>query len=161
MSGPDLAFDLAASGMAAQRIELNVIAQNLANAGTLRGENGGPYRARVPVFESASPFSLELARANDDFAIDFPADDDAGIRPRGVRLASIVERTAAQSYRFDPQNPLAQVAGPHKGFVAVPDVDPIEEMVELIAAGRAYDADVAVLQNAKQMEVEAADIARL
>lgn len=158
MSDPNLAFDIAASGMAAQRVELNLLAENLANAETVRGDNAGPYRARMPVFEATSPFSLALQRASDDLMIGFD-DGDAG--PQSVRLAAIVERAGAPRYRFDPQNPLAQAAGPHKGYVAVPDVDPIEEMVELVSAGRAYDADVAVLQNAKQMEIEAADIPRL
>ena len=162
MSGPDSAFDIAASGLAAQRAQMDVIAQNLANANTLQG--GAPFRPKLAIFESApaSPFAqaLEFAVDGDD-AIPFPLfGDEDSAEPQGVALADIVEVAAQPQYRYEPTNPLAAKSGAHKGFVALPDVDPIAQMIELVAAGRAYDANVASLQAAKQMEVEAADIGR-
>lgn len=154
-----LAFDIAASGMAAQRAYIDVIAENLANSATVRAD-GEPYRARAPLFETVSPFALALEEATqDDISVRF--DDDEATLASGVRLASVVERSGPPRYQFDPAHPLAAKSGPHRGFVALPDVDPIEQMIELVAAGRAYDADVSVLQNAKQMDVEASDIVRL
>jgi flagellar basal-body rod protein FlgC len=159
------AFDIAASGMAAHRAEMDVIAANIANAETSRASGNAPYRARHAVFETsdASPFAAALndatstlALASDDgFEID-SADDP----PPGVRFAGTVESASAPSYRYDPGNPLAFPSGPQRGFVAESDVDPIEQMVSLVSAGRAYDADVAALQAAKQMDVEAVDVDR-
>jgi flagellar basal-body rod protein FlgC len=143
------AFDIAASGMAAHRAEMDVIAENIANAGTTRADGGGPYRERRAVIEPAEQDSF--ASIFDD-AVSMDGDDAA---PAGVRLAGIEESDAMPQYRFDPGNPFAIAAGPRRGFVAEPDVDPIEQMVSLVSTGRAYDADVAALQAAKQMDVEA------
>jgi len=159
MSDLSPAFDIAASGMAAQRLELDVIAQNLANVNTMQTADGGPYRARTAVFQTASPFSGMLASAVDssiDVAFD-EADEDA---PAGVALAAVSRADTPPQLRFDPANPLAARSGPHKGFIELPDVDPIGQMVSLVSAGRAYDADVSVLQAAKQMEIETTDIDR-
>lgn len=161
MNDGSLAFDIAASGMAAERGSMNVIAENLANASTVRGPSGEPYRSRYAVFEPAAPFSDAMQSAlgpqADDFSI---ALDDDTLAPQGVRLASVLQAPREYAYRFDPGNPLAEHSGARKGYVAEPSVDSISQMVDLIAAGRAYDADVAVLQGAKQMDLEAADIDR-
>ena len=143
------AFDIAASGMAAHRAEMDIIAENIANAGTTRTGAGTPYRERRAVIEPAA--SESFASVLDD-AMDIEDDDSV---PGGVRLAGIVESDAPLQYRYDPGNPFAFADGPRRGFVAEPDVDPIEQMVSLVSAGRAYDADVAALQAAKQMDVEA------
>lgn len=160
MNDGSLAFDIAASGMAAQRATMNVIAENLANADTVRGSGGEPYRSRYAVLEPVSPFSDAMQSALDATSPDFSVtmnDDDAA---QAVRLASIEQAPREYTYRFDPANPLADRSGAHKGYVAEPSVDSVAQMVDLIAAGRAYDADVAVLQGAKQMDLEAADIDR-
>lgn len=159
------AFDIAASGMAAHRAEMDVIAANIANAETTRASGATPYRARQAVFEPSetSPFAAALYDATSVSALDggdgFDVDSGDDF-PQGVRFAGTVESAATPRYRYDPGNPLAIAAGPQRGFVAEPDVDPIEQMVSLVSAGRAYDADVAVLQAAKQMDVEAVDVDR-
>ncbi len=163
MSDAASAFDIAASGMAAQRAQMDVIAENLANANIAVADGRAPYRSKIAVFEPASPFSqaLQLA-AGDDFEIEFPAlgaDDDP--EPRGVRLAGVFEGSLAPSPTLLPASaPPAAPGGARKGIGALSDVDPIEQMIGLIVAGRAYDANVAALQAAKQMEIEAADIGR-
>ena len=178
----ETAFDIASSGMAAHRAEMDVIAQNIANAATIRADGSGPYRARHVVFEPtagnafaaamtdvASAFGMmdspsafgTMDAASSTFAIE-PV-DGAGLDAQdavGVRVAGIVESDASPQYTYDPGNPLAIAAGPRKGFAATPDVDPIEQMVSLVSTGRAYDADVAALQAAKQMDVEAVDVDR-
>ncbi|MBV8082530.1 MAG: flagellar basal body rod protein FlgC [Candidatus Eremiobacteraeota bacterium] len=150
------AFDIAASGMAAQRLTMDVIAQNLANADVQRAD-GSIYHALRPSFEPASSDS-GFAIAS-DFEIDPAFDDEA--TPAGVRFAGLVEAQSAPAYRLDPENPLAATSGPHKGYVEVADVDPIAQMVGMVAAGRAYDADLSALQTAKQMDTEAIDIEQL
>lgn len=130
MIGPESAFDIAASGMAAQRMQMDLIADNLANANTSR--IGAPFHARAAVFETASPFAPALdSESLDAFAVSF--DDEPQVA--GVRLAGLTDASEQA-------------------------VDPVSQMVGLVASGRAYDADIAVLQAAKQMEIEAVDIER-
>jgi len=159
------AFDIAASGMAAHRAEMDVIAQNIANASTIQAKGGVPYRARQAVIESdaVDPFGsvmTDAVAALDENSVDPFGLDAAADAPAGVRFAGIVESDAPPQYRYDPGNPFAIAGGPRSGFVAESDVDPIEQMVSLVSTGRAYDADVAALQAAKQMDVEAVDVDR-
>jgi flagellar basal-body rod protein FlgC len=146
------AFDIAASGMAAHRLEMDVIAQNIANA-DVRRPDGSAYRPRTAVFEPASSFTfadmLDRLSADDASSVDDMDDGDASLA--GVRLAGIVDGGA----------PIAGVVPADSLERAAADDDPIEQMVSLVAAGRAYDADVAALQAAKQMDVEAIDVDRV
>lgn len=136
MTGPISAFDIAASGMSAQRTQMDVIAANLANADLRRGD-GTTYRPQTAVFESTSGMnqSVSFAGALDQAASDgleqISFDDES--LPAGVRFAGLVER---------PGEP----------------ADPVSQMIALISASRAYDADVSALQAAKQMDTEAIDI---
>lgn len=129
------AFDIATSGMAAHRAEMDIIAQNLANAGTVRAGGGSATRAREPVFASdeGSSFAAALQDASFDFADVSDVSNGASDGPSGVRIAGVIETS---------------------------EINPIEQMVSLVAAGRAFDADVAALQAAKQMDVEAIDVDR-
>jgi len=155
------AFDIAAAGMSAHRAEMDVIAENLANANTERTDAAAPYREKTAVFESPdeSPFAFALDAATDDLDVGI-GDDGGPSPPAGPIFAGVAQSDASPQYRFDPSNPLAIAVGPRRGFVALPDVDPIAQMVDLVGAGRAYDADVAALQAAKQMDVEAVEVDR-
>jgi flagellar basal-body rod protein FlgC len=158
-------YDIASSGMAAQRTQMDVIAENLANAGIPRAD-GTVFRAKTATFAQASAFTSSLNDAlSDRSGLDFTDLSEAGMdvpeSPSGVEVASIVDRDASPQYKFDPGNPFAARSGTHKGYVALPDVDPIEQMVALVSAGRAYDANVSMLEAAKQMDLEAADIDRM
>lgn len=163
-------YEIASSGMAAQRVQMDLIAENLANAGLVRAD-GDVFRAKSAVVESATPFGSVLRDAfmGPDLRVSaFDESDDDGfalstaeaVEPSGVTIAGITQSEPRPQYRLDPGNPFALKAGPHKGYVAQPDVDPIGQMVDLVATGRAYDADVSMLQAAKQMDLEAADIDR-
>jgi len=175
-------YDIASSGMAAQRIQMDLIGENLANAGVVRAD-GSVFRPKVAVLESGAPFASVLQdavmRSTPDETSAQPSetwwpatadsmDSEAGVSGGdvhraalgGVSVAGIVEERRPPQYRLDPGNPFAQASGAHKGYVALADVDPIQEMVELVSSGRAYDADVSMLQAAKQMDLEAADIDR-
>jgi flagellar basal-body rod protein FlgC len=163
------AFDIAASGMAAHRAEMDVIASNLANADTVQS-GGSVFRARTPIYEPlAQPDTFSFADVLDDATPAFGSGFAPGVDgdfmddvpgAQGVRLAGFADQTGAPQYRYDPGNPLAIASGRNAGFVATPDVDSIGQMVDLVRAGRAYDADIAALQAAKQMDVEAIEVDR-
>ena len=137
MSESASAFDIAASGMAAQRTQMDVIAANLANA-DVRRSDGARYRAQSAVFEPSDPSEggagsfTALLDAAAGGSFDDLSFDEAPV-PEGVRLAGYAER---------PNEP----------------VDAISQMIALVSAGRAYDADVSALQAAKQMDTETIDI---
>lgn len=156
------AYDIAASGMSAQRTQMDVIAQNIANAGLPRAD-GSVYRPKAAVLEQAQSFQTffddALGSPDEEFAA-FASDEEVASQPLGVEVATILERPDAVQYRYEPSNPFALSNGPHKGSVQLPAVDPIEQMVGLVSAGRAYDANVSMLNAAKQMDLEAADVER-
>ena len=140
----DAAFDIAAGGMAAERSAMDVIARNLAGGGSSNGAgdvSGIVRSAFVPAsFSSALDDALSSAGPVD---IDMPFAD-------GMQWVSIAGGADSDVSAVE----VAQLRTPE----ARPDGDPIGQMIALIAAGRAYDADVAALQAAKQMDVEASDI---
>lgn len=156
-------YDIASSGMAAERTQMDVIALNLANAGVPRAD-GAVFHAQTAVLEQAQPFEASfksaLAVSSDDDFSDLAFGESESAQPSGVEVADVVERPDPPQYRFDPGNPFAARSGAHKGYVALPDVDPIEQMVALVSAGRAYDANVSMLSAAKQMDLETVDIDR-
>jgi flagellar basal-body rod protein FlgC len=116
-------FGIASSAMTAQSQRMNLTASNLANADSVTGPDGQPYRARQAVFES-----LGDARG-------------------GVRVASVHESTAPGRLIHDPHNPLAN----EQGYVTMANVNPVEEMVNMISASRSYQANVEVLNTAKSL----------
>jgi len=168
-------YEIAASGMNAQRTQMDLIAENLANAGVVRAD-GSVFRPKTALVESAAQFESAMGDAasrpvslrgacfeEDEVGVGDAAysDEADAFEASGVTVAGIVELPRAPQYRFEPGNPYAAKNGTHKGYVALPDVDPIEQMIALVASGRAYDADVSMLQAAKQMDLEAADINRV
>lgn len=178
-------YQIAASGMAAQRTQMDLIAENLANACVARADGGvfhpksalvqsaqplelafgdAPVRPFAQQFSNAEPFeftSAPLLESEDFDAMPFDAEEGRGVAQLGgVTVAGIVEQNHPPQFRLDPGNPYASRSGPHKGYVTLPDIDPIQQMVDLVASGRAYDADVSMLEAAKQMDLAAADIER-
>ena len=123
-------FDVAGSGMSAQSIRLNTVASNLSNADNVSSNEADAYRAKEPIFQ----------------AIYGAARGDAN-NINGVRVASIKESTAPIQPRYMPGNPLADA----KGYVYGSNVNPIEEMVNMISASRSYQNNVEVMNTSKQM----------
>ena len=119
-------FQIAGSAMAAQSQRMNTTASNLANADSVSGPDGQPYRAKQVVFEMA-------------------LNDGQGIG--GVRVARVVDDPSPMRMQHDPKNPLANA----EGYVAMPNVNVVEEMVNMISASRSYQANVEVLNTAKTM----------
>ncbi len=131
-------MDVAASGLGAQRLRMEAVASNLANAGTTRTAEGGPYRRRDVVFEAVSmPFRDALEAAS-----------------RGVRVASVTEDNSPPRLRYEPGHPDADP----QGYVAYPNVDPVVEMVNLVSAARSYEANVTVMEATKNLMLRALEI---
>jgi flagellar basal-body rod protein FlgC len=123
-------FDVAGSAMSAQSQRMNVTASNLANADSVSGPDGQPYRAKQVVF----------AVAGGD-------QQDPSAAVGGVQVAGVVEDQSPLKMVYDPKHPLANSAG----YVAMPNVNVVEEMVNMISASRSYQANVEVLNTAKTM----------
>jgi flagellar basal-body rod protein FlgC len=132
-------LDIASSGMAAQRLRVQLIASNVANSETTRTKEGGPFRRKDAVFQSQDlGFSGALANA-------------------GVRVASIQTSQEPFLTRYEPGHPDAN----SDGVVNYPNINPVEEMVNLTEASRAYEANIAVVRAAKAMATSALDILRV
>lgn len=122
-------FDVAGSGMSAQSVRLNTVASNLANADSVSGDANAVYKAKHPVFEAVRAGLGKNATTN------------------GVSVQSIVENQAAPAARYEPGNPLANA----DGYVFAPNVNVVEEMVDMISASRAYQNNVEVLNTSKEL----------
>jgi flagellar basal body rod protein FlgC len=149
----DAAFDIAAEGMAAERSAMDVIAQRLATggaAGSARGPLDDSGSAYVPAsFSSALDSALSPDDAS-DLSVTFAGDTQWPTASGDIQWASASD-AADSGFNGTALQPQATVA-------QEPDGDPIGQMIALVTTGRAYDADVAALQAAKQMDVEASDI---
>ena len=145
------AINIASSGMSAQRLRSDVIADNISNASTTRTAEGGPFRrsrtimrpvAQTPFWRS--PF--------------LPQNMDNG-PGKGVRVAEIQKDFSTEPrFVYDPTHPDAILSGPREGYVEMPNVDIVTEMLDLIAASRAYEANAAVIEGAKSMFQRALEI---
>lgn len=138
------ALSVGASGMAAQRARAEALVENLANAETTRTPEGGPYRRKDVVFESAA--------AGSPFASVF----DEATGGTGVAVAGIVTDTREPERRFLPGHPDADA----EGYVAFPRVNPAEDMVDLMGASRGYEANVAAIGAVKDMILRSIDLLR-
>lgn len=147
-------INVAATGMAAERLRSDVISNNIANASSTRTQEGGPFKRSRVILQAIGEKSVQWRMP---FA---PEDLDEGAG-KGVRVLKIVKDTDTPSrFVYDPSNPDAIQSGPHKGYVEYPNVNIVNEMVDLIAASRAYEANSTVIEGAKDMFSSAMEIAR-
>jgi len=144
----DRLFAVVGSALDSQRQRLNIIAGNLANAESTRSPNGGPYIRRDVVFQATS--------TNHSFHSVFQSAFGDPSEPSGVRVTDIVEDSRPLRTVYEPDHPDAD----EKGFVHLPNVNPIEEMVNLISATRAYEANIAVMETGKTMTLRALEMGR-
>lgn len=138
------AMDISAAGMKAQRTRLNVTAANLANIGTTRTVDGGPYRRRDVVFE-ARPYEPSFADVLEE-SLETPVST--------VAVSAVVEDPRPFQVKYDPSHPDAD----DRGYVRMPNVEMVEEMVNLISANRAYEANAAVAQASRRMALKALEM---
>ncbi|MEW6048231.1 MAG: flagellar basal body rod protein FlgC [Bacillota bacterium] len=130
-------LDISASGLTAERLRMDLIANNLANAYSTRSPRGGPYRRQVAVFSALEPQAWV-----------FPAAPRVQARPgMGVEVAAVIEDPSPPRLVYDPGHPDARP----DGYVEYPNVDPITEMVDMLAAERAYQANLAAFGAASEM----------
>ena len=144
-----LGIDTAASGLTAERLRMDVISNNIANANTTRTERGGAYHRRFVVFEprgkGKNTFSDFLERSMDKF--------NAG---EGVRAVMIREDNEQGPLVYDPGHPDANA----QGYVERPNVNVVAEMVDMITASRAYEANTTSINAAKSMYSKALDMSK-
>ena len=141
------ALQISGSGLSAQRERVTIASSNLANAESTRGPDGQPYRRRDPVF-SATSFSSAL-----DSAASHPGDPSAAM---GVEVSQVVEDPTPGRKVYAPGHPDAD----GEGFVTFPNVNPINETVNLMSASRGYEANATAVDTLKTMATRALDIAR-
>lgn len=139
-------MDIAASGMTAQRTRLNVISMNLANANTTKTEDGTPYRRKTSIFQTAP--------INKDFENELKNSMDNEIF--GVEVSRIAPVPGDMKKVFDPSHPDAD----EDGYLHLPNVNLVEEMVQMLNANRSYEANAAVIKAAKDMATKALQIGR-
>jgi flagellar basal-body rod protein FlgC len=137
-------LEISASALTAERLRMDVTAENLANAQTTRGANGQPYRRKEVVLqEQPGSFGASLSAAMNG-------------RGGGVQVAAVIEDQTPLKRVYDPGHPDADA----QGYVAMPNVDTVTEMVDLIGAQRAYEANVTAMQAAKQMFARTLELLR-
>lgn len=139
-------LNITGSALTAERFRTDVILQNIANQNTTRTEDGGPYRRKQVVLkEQEMNFKGQL-----DKAMNRPGENG------GVIAEEVVESQEAFNPVYDPQNPDAD----ENGYVMMPNVDSAEEMVDLMAASRAYEANITALNITKSMAMKALEIGK-
>jgi len=138
------ALHVSSSGLSAQRLRMNLISANLANMNTTRTEAGGPYRRKDPVFAAQAPAGSfrEMLRHRQKEML------------TKVAVIGIVEDSRKPVRKYDPRHPEAD----RNGYVALPNINVMEEMVNMISATRSYEANVSAIKAAKTMALKALEI---
>jgi flagellar basal-body rod protein FlgC len=143
-------FQVSGSALSAERLRAEVVTTNLANAESTRTPEGGAYRRKVAVFESRSgtPFQLLMASSGSAAV--------SGDAPGGVRVSQVVDDGAPTTRKYEPGHPDADASG----YVEYPNINPVQEMVDLMGAQRAYELNASAIQAAKQMIQQSIQILR-
>lgn len=143
------AFVISASGLTAERLRMDVISNNIANVNTTKTVDGGPYQRQRVIFEPRGEKANML----------FPAMFDKSKRIAsfsGVKVTGVINDANPPKLMFDPGHPDAN----KEGYVAMPNVNIVKEMVDMISATRAYEANVTALNSAKSMAAKALEIGK-
>ncbi|MBN1500869.1 MAG: flagellar basal body rod protein FlgC [Spirochaetes bacterium] len=145
-------FNVAATGLTSQRLRMDLISGNIANAGTTRTEEGGPYKRKRAIF---APINIR-PNYKSPFV---PERIEHGIGT-GVRVLKIEDDKNPSRLVYDPEHPDAIKTGPKKGYVEMPNVNIVTEMTDLISASRSYEANVMMVNNSKTMFNKALEIGK-
>ena len=133
-------FDISASALKANRIRLNTISSNIANVETTSTPEGGPYKKKSVYFKT-KPISFK---------------DELDTSLQGVEVTKIIEDNEEPKRIYDPSHPDAG----DDGYVAMPNISVIKEMVDMMSATRSYEANTTVIKSAKRMALKALEIGR-
>ncbi|MCG8483333.1 MAG: flagellar basal body rod protein FlgC [Clostridia bacterium] len=138
-------FSISSSGLTAERLRLDTIASNIANSTTTRTEDGGPYKRKIAVFKENLEREINALSGQNKTV------------SKGVKVDAIVfDDTTSFKTVYDPSHPDSN----EEGYVQMPNVDILNEMVDMIAATRAYEANVTALNAGKSMFLKALEIGR-
>lgn len=140
------ALNTSSAALSAQRLRMNLISGNLANVNTTRTSQGGPYRRKEAVF-AAQPLERSFQQI---------LADRRNNQITSVKVARVIEDRNPPVMKYDPRHPDAD----EKGYVAMPNINLMEEMVNMISASRGYEANVTALKAAKDMALKALEIGR-
>jgi len=148
-------FDISGYGLSAQRVRVNTISSNIANAQTTRTDEGGPYRRKEVVFKAINfndVYNQMLAEKTNGMEYADPLDEDQfGHKPNpaimSVEVDKIIRDDSQPLMKYEPNHPDADA----NGYVAYPNINPVVEMADLVEATRSYQANVAAFQSAKDM----------
>lgn len=157
-------FDISGYGLSAQRFRINVISSNIANANTTRTAEGGPYRRREVIFKAIEfdkELNKKLNQTHEFLENENPlSDPDAPRFPKPALNTVIVDKVVRDDkdfiLKYDPNHPDADA----KGYVMMPNINPVIEMADLVEATRAYEANVAAFQSAKNIANSAIEMLR-
>lgn len=140
------AIDISSSALTAEKTRIDVISKNIANANTTRATGGMPYRRQMVVFkeDKENSFTSYLNKFTSLF------------NGKGVEIEEIVEDESPFKFKYEPGHPDAD----ENGYVMMPNVDVVVEMVDLIDAQRAYEANITAINTTKSMMMNALDIGR-
>lgn len=134
------------TGLSAQRLRMNLISGNLANVNTTRTKQGGPFQRKEAVFAAES----------EDKSFKSMLDRQRNPQLPGVKVMGVYSDTSQPILKFDPQHPDANA----EGYVAMPNINLMEEMVNMISATRSYEANVSAIKAAKEMALKALEIGK-
>jgi len=140
--------EISASGMSAERLQMDVIANNIANVNTTRTPQGGAFKRQLVVF-------AQKPGAADPNSDPFSPDAESQASVEGVQAVGVIDDPSPDRLVFDPSNPEADA----RGYVHYPNVEVVKEMVDMMAATRAYQANATAIQESRQMD--SADVALL
>jgi flagellar basal-body rod protein FlgC len=138
-------LSISATGLSAQRLRMNLISSNMANANTTRTETGEPYRRKDVVFETAPTQAFKDT-----------LDAEMGKDGQGVKVAGIIEDDKPFIQKYDPGHPDAD----ENGYIRLPNVNIVEEMVNMISASRSFEANATAVRATKDMAGMALEIGR-
>lgn len=144
-------FDICASGLTATRLRTDIISENIAHQGTTRTNAEGaavPYRRKMVVYQPVGD--------NNNFRAIFDRGLKSFEQPRGVQVSKIIEDESPFKPVYNPEHPDSD----EQGYVLMPNVDPVKETMDMMAATRAYDANITVFNSMKAMATAAIQMGR-
>ena len=140
------ALQISASGLTSQRLRMNVVSSNLANSHTTRTPEGGPYKRKDVVF-SAKPLETSFQRM---------MKSQINEKLSEVKVVGVIEDPRPPVIKYDPQHPDAD----EKGYISLPNINVVEEMVNMMSATRSYEANVTAVNATKRMALKALEIGK-